>query len=531
MDLFDIIGPVMVGPSSSHTAGATRIGLIAMRLFGCMPETCDIALHGSFAATGVGHGTQNALIAGLMGMEPDDPSIPNSPAIARERGLTVRFLSEDLGEVHPNTARLTLRRDAREMTVMASSVGGGRIRVRELDGMTVDFSGENHTLVIAHEDETGRIATVSQLLALHGVNIATLQDFRDQRGGTAIMVVETDQPVKESLLRVIAAVPGMRRVSALENPVKPDDTRRASDAFRPVPVGFTGMGPADRLDTLVADAEAWNADLCSVLLWRESRAKEMSQDQIFDRMADAYRVMKSVRSQYDPNERSRSGLIGGEGAAMEAALASGRALSRGLYGDVIAEALRHSECNACMKRIVAAPTAGSCGVLPAVLLSVQKDRGYDDDAMVRALVVAAGVGQVLATRASIAGAEGGCQAEVGSASAMAAAALTYLEGGSPRASMEAAGMALSNLMGLVCDPVATLVEVPCVKRNVIGSVGALAAADMALAGITLKIPADEVVDAMKRVGRALPESLRETGEGGLAGTPTGIALRRQILGE
>ncbi len=530
MDLFDIIGPVMVGPSSSHTAGAARIGLIAMRLLGCVPDTCRIVLHGSFAATGVGHGTQHALIAGLMGMLPDDPALPSSPQLARERGLEVSFTQEDLGDVHPNTARLTLRKEERQLTVMASSVGGGRIRVRELDGMAVDFSGETHTLVIAHWDETGRIATVSQLLALHGVNIATLQDFRDQRGGRAVMVVETDQPIPAQLVEVIASVPGILRVSVLEALQGSTAAGRAM-ACDPVPQGFAESGPADRLETLCQESEAWNAGLPEILLWRESLAQDRPPQEILAQMGEAYRVMKQVRDQYDPQERSRSGLVGGEGAAMEEALRQGTALSAGLYGQVIAEALRHSEANACMKRIVAAPTAGSCGVLPAVLLSLQQEKGYDDGTMVRALVTAAGVGLVIASRASISGAEGGCQAEVGAASAMAAAALVYCQGGSPRACMEAAGMALSNLMGLVCDPVATLVEVPCVKRNVIGAVGALAAADMALAGIQLKIPADEVIDAMKRVGRALPETLRETGEGGLAATPTGVALRRSILGD
>ena len=185
----------------------------------------------------------------------------------------------------------------------------------------------------------------------------------------------------------------------------------------------------------------------------------------------------------------------------------------------MASALAMGESNACMKRIVAAPTAGACGVLPAVLVNYQKRNGTPDEEIVRALYTAAGIGQVVAARAYIAGASGGCQAEIGTASAMAAGALTALRGGSPSQITHAAAMALKNLLGLVCDPVGGLVEVPCVKRNVIGSVNALSAADMALAGISSRIPPDQVIDAMREVGDQMHPTLRETGQGGLANTP------------
>ncbi len=237
------------------------------------------------------------------------------------------------------------------------------------------------------------------------------------------------------------------------------------------------------------------------------------------KMARRWEAMVAAVEDYDPAERSASGLTGGDGGKMDQA----QAQYMGEYGrQVIACALKTGECNACMKRIVAAPTAGASGVLPAVLLPLRGQ--YSDAELVRALYVAAGFGQVIATRASISGAEGGCQAEIGSASGMAAAALTDLRGGTPRQCAAACAMALQNLLGLVCDPVGGLVEVPCVKRNVIGAVNAMAAAEMALAGIGTVIPCDEVIDAMRAVGDALPPALRETGEGGLAATPTARRL-------
>ena len=242
-------------------------------------------------------------------------------------------------------------------------------------------------------------------------------------------------------------------------------------------------------------------------------------------------VMVEGSDQYRPEDRSNSGLTGGDGAKVEAAMEAGILLGGDYLNQVTAEALKTAECNACMKRIVAAPTAGSCGVLPAVLIPLYRAGLYDKESVCRSLTVAAGFGQVIAHRATLSGAEGGCQAEVGAASAMAAAALVYLKGGTREQCADAAAMALSNLLGLVCDPVAGLVEVPCVKRNVIGAVGAVAAANMALAGLHSVIPCDEVIDAMGAVGKKMHSSLRETGLGGLAGTPTGNALKKQVLSE
>lgn len=239
------------------------------------------------------------------------------------------------------------------------------------------------------------------------------------------------------------------------------------------------------------------------------------------KMAGLWRAMEESVASYDPERRSACGLTGGDGAKVEHA-------QIGLCGPVLtavmATALKVGECNACMGRIVAAPTAGASGVLPAVLLPMKEKYNFSDDDMVRALYVAAGFGQVIATRASIAGAEGGCQAEVGAASGMAAAALVDIKGGTAEQCAEAFAMALTNLEGLVCDPVAGLVEIPCIKRNVIGAMNAVSAADMALAGVVGHIPADEVIDAMAEVGNAMSKDLRETGIGGLAGTPTGRAI-------
>ena len=245
----------------------------------------------------------------------------------------------------------------------------------------------------------------------------------------------------------------------------------------------------------------------------------ISPQQSCDKMAAMLQAMEDADRSYQETDRSHSGLSGGDGGKMARYIRAGKPLCGPFLSEVMAGALRMGECNACMKRIVAAPTAGACGVLPAVLLPYARQFQAEADRLVEALYVASGFGMVIAARASISGAEGGCQAEIGSAAAMAAPALVHLQGGTPEQMANACAMAVKNLLGLVCDPVGGLVEVPCVKRNVIGAMDALSAAQMALAGIESRVPPDQVLDAMREVGQSLPHTLRETGKGGLAATP------------
>ncbi|MGN0421525.1 MAG: L-serine ammonia-lyase, iron-sulfur-dependent subunit beta [Lachnospiraceae bacterium] len=214
--IFDILGPIMVGPSSSHTAGAARIGLIARQLFGRQPKKATVYLHGSFAATGKGHGTDRALIAGLLGMKPDDMRIPNSFEIAREEGMEFTIENKDIKEAHPNTAQIIMEAEGvNTMKIQAYSIGGGRIRVCKLDGIDVNFSGESNTLIIRNVDEPGRIKEVASALSNAEINIATMQVFRDKRGGFAVMVVETDQVVPKEAIDDLESKQGIIRVKFL----------------------------------------------------------------------------------------------------------------------------------------------------------------------------------------------------------------------------------------------------------------------------------------------------------------------------
>lgn len=271
-----------------------------------------------------------------------------------------------------------------------------------------------------------------------------------------------------------------------------------------------------------------NIPFWEIVLQYDMEERQVSRQASMAKMLLTWQAIQDAADSYTGTQRSVSGLVGGDGLKMRLYARRGESVGGEFMDEVIVQAISMAESNACMRRIVAAPTAGSCGVVPAVLLPLCEREHYTQHELLEALYVASGIGAVIAYRASISGAAGGCQAEIGTASAMAAGALVSLRGGTNEQIGHAVAMALKNLMGLVCDPVAGLVEVPCVKRNVIGAVNAISAADMALAGIESRIPVDEVIDAMGEVGRRMPVEFRETALGGLAATPTGKAVKERM---
>lgn len=259
-----------------------------------------------------------------------------------------------------------------------------------------------------------------------------------------------------------------------------------------------------------------NLEIWEIIQQADMYENDRSESDSFNMMKEMYVAMKNADNMYDGTLRSASNKAGGDGGLLHSYNESGKNICGSFMGKVMEKAIKMGESNACMRRIVAAPTAGSCGVLPAVLLSYEEDFDVAENDMVKAMYVAAGIGKVIAENAFIAGAAGGCQAEIGSASAMAAGALAFLQGGDSSAIINAATLSLKNFLGLVCDPVAGLVEVPCIKRNSYGAVNAVTSAQLSLAGIKSAIAPDDVVDSMRRIGNQLPASLKETSCGGLA---------------
>ena len=286
------------------------------------------------------------------------------------------------------------------------------------------------------------------------------------------------------------------------------------------------------VETLIQLARENHSSIGQAMAKQEAALKQQTEAEVLAQMEKNWQVMKeSIATGIENPQRSKGGLIGGEGRKLYDYCQSGAPLLSGQsVMEAVSYALAVAEVNATMGRIVACPTAGSCGIVPGVLKKIQELDNLSDEQIAVALMTCAGFGMVIAHRASVSGAVGGCQAECGAASAMAAAAAGELRGGTPEQAGQACAMVLKNVMGLVCDPVAGLVEVPCAKRNALGASLAMVMADLALSGVTSVIPVDEVITAMGAVGRSLPESLRETARGGLATTPTGMELHKKIFG-
>jgi len=285
------------------------------------------------------------------------------------------------------------------------------------------------------------------------------------------------------------------------------------------------------IDELVETAMSEGKNISDVVINQQAMEQHCPVDELYQQMARNLEVMReSVQSGVASKHRSPSGLSGGDAHKLLEAIKKAQTVGGTTLGMALVRALAVTEVNATMGRIVAAPTAGSCGILPAAILTVMDTKEIPEPRAIMALFTAGGIGLVISRQATISGAQGGCQAECGSAAAMAAAAIVEMIGGSPRQAAHACAIAIKNVLGLACDPVAGMVEVPCIKRNAIGAANAFVAADLALAGIESAIPADEVIQAMRSIGLQMPAALKETAEGGLASTPTGRKLAGRLLG-
>lgn len=531
LSIKDIIGPVMIGPSSSHTAGALRIALMARRLLQTEPVRARFRLYGSFAHTYNGHGTDRALLGGILGMATDDERIRSSFEIAREAGLDFEFIPcPDEPCDHPNTVDIDIEDVSGEVTsVRGESIGGGAAVISRINGIDVRLTGEYHSIVIRQRDRQGVLAHIATCLNIYGINIATTRLFRERKGDIAYTIMETDDRIPADIARAIAKNPDIQSVRIIESdhsedtqPAGADDGKQRDRASLDPAAAQEAFEKAtfDTAAELAALCERDGISISEAMLRRERAlsARNAVADDAGEYLSGALSVMReSAHAPISGPVPSMGGLLGGEAAKLSAHESD--APARGELARAVTYAMAVLETNASMGRIVAAPTAGSAGVVPAMLLTCEDFHGCDDSALVRALANAAAVGYLITRNATVSGAEGGCQAEVGAASAMAASAATELFGGTPAQCLAAASNALSGLMGLVCDPIAGLVEAPCQKRNATGVANAFVAAQIALAGIGNLVDFDQTVAAMFAVGKSLPFELRESALGGLAATP------------
>lgn len=510
--LNDVLGPIMVGPSSSHTAGTARVGLMARALLGEEPAAARIAFDpgGSLALTYRGQGSDRGYTGGLLGMDPGNPELARALAIARERGFAVTFAVEPLEDKsHPNMTRIVLvGKTGRRADVWGASTGGGMMRITRVQGHAVDLPGDEHELLVEGPQEIW--GAVVPLLERAGLRIWSYQFA----GGT-LLNAKLDKPLPPDVRAAIEALPGVRW-TAYAPPVVPV-------ASRP-----------DRSPRFLSATEmaAWAASegksFGEAALAYELHRSGWTEVKALAHMSRIWQVMQaSVKRGLSEELALSGGLVTPSARRILDAEKAGR-----LLGGPVSLSVTYStavmEVSNSHGVVVAAPTAGSAGVVPGVLVAAAERLGTSQDRILKALWAAGGIGLIVARRATFAAEVAGCQAEVGVASAMAAAGLVELAGGTPQQAEAAASVALQNSLGMICDPVAGLVQVPCYGKNAMGVGNAYSAADMVLGGYQALIPFDEVAEAMLRVGHALPRELRCTALGGLAATPTGEKLKQQV---
>lgn len=510
VSLFDILGPIMTGPSSSHTAGVLRIGRFGRMLLGGEPEAITLHFYGdALGRTYKGHLSDSAIVAGLLGYKEDSPIIRTALQEAAKREIPVAYHVEYDSERNPNTVDMRLTRQGQELRVVGITVGGGEIMMSEVDSFEIALFGCEEGFLF----ETDSTFNVTRLEALLRRELTTMKSSESE--GRVLWTCLMSRALSDREIKVLGAMEGVRRVF----PLQAIQDRKTGDAH----ALFTSF------DEMFQVMEDRNLSFAQAAMEYERCQSGLSDEAIRRRIKQIWTVMKeSIRLGISGNNDLVAGLIPRDsGARLMRAVDEGKTVGGKTLGTAIARAISTMETNACARCIVAAPTAGSCGVLPGALTTVAEERGASDDTVIDALLSAAISGVLVAMRTSLSGSIGGCQAEIGVASAMTAAALVQLVGGTPRQVAHGMALALKNILGLICDPVAGPVEIPCIKRNGIGVGNALAAADMALAGIESAIPPDEVIGALENTQKLLPPELRGTMRGGLGSTPTAIRLKEE----
>jgi len=515
----DVIGPVMRGPSSSHCAAALRIGRLARDLVGGTPETLLVEFDraGSLPTTHDSQGSDMGLFGGLLGWEADDTRLTDSAAALHAAGTDVRFVTVDTGDPHPNTYRLTLTRGGRRHTLRAISTGGGMIEVVAIDEIPLSIHGDYHEtlLAIAPDDSStaGRTAAEGLIALLQGLAPGFVPDAVALAEGHQglFVLVKTHAPLPDAVRAELSRMPGVVAVSSLA-PVLPVLSRHGMS------VPFSSA-----TELLAVDAGR------GIPLWRHAVDYEMArgglgEQEVIDRMVTLVRLLKHSIASGIAGTEYADRVLPAQAPAYAAALAAGRLVGDSVLNRIVLATTALMEVKSSMGVIVAAPTAGACAALPAAVITLGESMQLDDEVMARALLAAGLVGVFICTPWSFAAEVGGCQAEGGAAAAMAAAGIVTLADGPLGQALTAASLAMQSMLGLICDPVANRVEVPCLGKNVMAAANALACATMAQAGYAEVIPFDEVVATAARVAKQMPRELRCTALGGLSITPASLAI-------
>lgn len=515
----DVIGPVMRGPSSSHTAAAVRIARMASDILGqpLKKAVFEFDPGGSLATTYDGQGSAMGLAAGFLGFDMQDERMTHALEIARESGITLEFLVTPYENNHPNTYKMKLTgADGAVMDMLAISTGGGMIEIINLDGFPISSMGDCHEAYIVfgmHPDQGRHSAIQDEITELLKTN-KIVDDYRFIKNGNL------------RLLNIKSSAGSLRQVAGM---VKDRlFNARAYFAEPVMPVLFKKGLQVPFYTASEALKEGEGKPPWKVAALYESQRSGLPVEKVLGMMQEIVEIMDASITRGLQGNAYDDRLLKQQSHLIGKAMKGKRLIGDPLVNRIVEATMAMMEVKSSLGVIVAAPTAGSCATLPGTVITAARDMGLDHSEMAKAMLVAGLIGVFIASKSTFAAELAGCQAECGSATGMAAAALVQLAGGNLRECFDAASMALQNIFGLACDPVANRVEVPCLGKNIMAGVNALASANMVLAGVDAVIPLDEVIVAMDKTGRSLPYEIRCTGYGGLSMTPTAIRLEKEL---
>ncbi len=511
----DVIGPVMRGPSSSHTAASVRIGHMVRQCLTGRSIICkvDFDPNGSLASTYHGQGTDIGLAGGLLKMDLTDPRLLNSLEIARQNGIALSFNITAYPAAHPNTYRITAAgENDEEMQFIFISKGGGMIELQKIGNHSVSISGDYHeTLIFLRNTDSSAIEMVQKQLEQFIPDLDHCTTSLAE--GEGLINLKGGLRLSEKLIAAAGKSIDITKIVQIE-PALPIHSRKK------ITIPFKNAEEMFKL------AEEEKLEMWELAVRYESARGNILAEKVYTMAEELLQQMKvSLRE-------GLSGTVYNDRILAAQATKIGRYPGKLIGGELLSFLIAYvtaiMETKSSMGVIVASPTAGSCGVLPGTLLSAAAEMNLDDKAAVKGLLAAGLIGVLIAGRGTFAAEERGCQAECGSASGMAAAGLVQMMGGTVREALDAASMALQNIFGMVCDPVAERVEVPCLGKNVLAGLNAVGCANMALAGYDKVIPLDETIEALDQVGKMLPPQLRCTGGAGLSVTKTAREIYRRL---
>lgn len=510
----DVLGPVMAGPSSSHSAGCARIGLTVHNLFGREIKKAVVIFDaaGSYPSTYIGQGSNFGFTGGLLGMKTDDPQLKNSIQIAKENNCDISFSQEMLSHTHPNEARIDVYgEDGKvEMNALTLSTGGGTFEITKLDGFPVFIDGSCRLSFIECR-----------------ISVAEQMKTKVEQTFTGCFV---EQSCIENCENCLLILKGLTE----EQEQKLDEFQSCSGILvirhtgKVLPVSMRS-GDTKAIFHNAEGALEYNKnrslDAAKLAIAYETSVGETTEEEVMKLAKHTYDVMRhAATTPPDPEKEKKFGFMPYQCQNMLDKVKETKLAPTGCLDKAMFYAVSVMENSCAHNTVVASPTAGSSGVIPAAIMSVAETMELTEEKALGGLLASGLAGAFIANHATFGAEVAGCQAENGAASAMAASGIVYMLGGSVEQSFQAASMALQNMLGLICDPVGGLTEIPCISRNVSAVSNAITAANMVMLGFDPKIPLDETIDCMLRVGQELPESLRCTCKGGLCTTPTGACL-------